>query len=671
MSFREYVEHGWVLCSIREGEKRPRGDGWNKRENGITSPERADMLIGGGLLHAFSGTCALDIDNVELTRIWLKAHNIDLDGLMNADEAVQIVRGDNTRGKLIYKLPEPLPTKQIKSEDKTQMLFELRCGATTGNSAQDVLPPTIHPSGQAYAWKYNNELADWRNPPLLPKELHELWLSMVRRIEPAISAPRAENTTPKSMSLLRELVFQRDADCSEPEWWETGAIISKETDHSEDGYELFDEWSATGGSKYEGPEATRKKWDEIGSRPDQGANAATIGKLLQERVVDDAAFGAPVDQKQLDDVIAAAEAVQREKHRAMFRWYSADEVMEFPPPNWLVFSIFPESRDLLFIAGIPGAGKSFLALSVSLAVVRGVPWFGYDTKQGNVGYIAVEAFGTFNTRLRAYVKQNDLTAADIEGFRLLGAGVHLGDKDQLAALAESAREFAPKLIVIDTLAAAAGGIDHKPSDMQSVIDGAKLLQRETGGTILIVAHHGKDESKGIMGWQGVTAAAETIGAIKESDDPKDPRRSFRIAKQRNGIEGVPYLWQLEQIDLGNDSKGQPVLGAAVSFLGIAKENEVKLPQGKWHKAVREALAAAPNSELEVEALVTAAKARVPEGQRTLNPRKQLVRALGDMVELGELLEPALAGQGPQTYRFAVSTTIGGNPDAVDTDADIL
>jgi hypothetical protein len=31
MSFREYVEHGWVLCPIREGEKRPRGAGWNLR----------------------------------------------------------------------------------------------------------------------------------------------------------------------------------------------------------------------------------------------------------------------------------------------------------------------------------------------------------------------------------------------------------------------------------------------------------------------------------------------------------------------------------------------------------------------------------------------------------------------------------------------------------------
>jgi hypothetical protein len=109
MSLKEYAEYGWVLCSIREGEKRPRGDGWNKRENGITEPERAQHLIGAGLCHAFSGTCAIDIDNVDLARVWFRERGIDLDALMKADDAVQIVRGDASHGKLLYALPEPLP----------------------------------------------------------------------------------------------------------------------------------------------------------------------------------------------------------------------------------------------------------------------------------------------------------------------------------------------------------------------------------------------------------------------------------------------------------------------------------------------------------------------------------------------------------------------------------
>src|SRR5688572_17987147 len=100
MSFKEYAEYGWVLCSIKQGEKAPRGYGWNKRENGITDPVRAEHLIGAGLMHAFSGTCAIDIDNVDLARVWFRERGVDLDALMRADDAVQIVRGDATRGKL-------------------------------------------------------------------------------------------------------------------------------------------------------------------------------------------------------------------------------------------------------------------------------------------------------------------------------------------------------------------------------------------------------------------------------------------------------------------------------------------------------------------------------------------------------------------------------------------
>ena len=66
--FKDYAAHGWVLCSINQGEKRPRGEAWNKQENGITDPEQAQHLAGAGLCHAWSGTCAIDIDNVDLAR---------------------------------------------------------------------------------------------------------------------------------------------------------------------------------------------------------------------------------------------------------------------------------------------------------------------------------------------------------------------------------------------------------------------------------------------------------------------------------------------------------------------------------------------------------------------------------------------------------------------------
>src|SRR5690606_4132174 len=103
---------------------------------------------------------------------------------------------------------------------------------------------------------------------------------------------------------------------------------------------------------------------------------------------------------------------------AHYEWRSPEWIAAQPDPIWLVEELIPQSTDIVFFAGVPGVGKSFLALDVALAVVRGVPWFGAETEQGAVGYIAAEAFGTFRTRLRAYLQQHRVTFEDIAHFKL-------------------------------------------------------------------------------------------------------------------------------------------------------------------------------------------------------------------------------------------------------------
>ncbi len=51
--FKEYVEHGWALTPIKEGQKRPTHQKWNTREKAITDPKRAQYLESAGLLHAY------------------------------------------------------------------------------------------------------------------------------------------------------------------------------------------------------------------------------------------------------------------------------------------------------------------------------------------------------------------------------------------------------------------------------------------------------------------------------------------------------------------------------------------------------------------------------------------------------------------------------------------
>src|SRR5262249_37440491 len=135
--FAEYAAHGWKLCAIEPGGKAPRYAGWNTKP--ITEPNVAATLEGVGLLHALSGTCALDVDDKSAAIKWLVERGVDLDALWNAPDAVRISSGRPNRGKLLYRLSKPLRTIKPKESG-----IELRCATADGKSVQDVLPGTTH-----------------------------------------------------------------------------------------------------------------------------------------------------------------------------------------------------------------------------------------------------------------------------------------------------------------------------------------------------------------------------------------------------------------------------------------------------------------------------------------------------------------------------------------------
>lgn len=171
----EYVLHNMALCSIAKGSKRPWLQGWNERENAITDPVTATKLMGGmGLLHSYSGTMALDIDNEADATAWLLARGFNLDHASSAPDAVTIKSGRSGKAKLLYRLPNNIvPVETLKVAGPEGMALEFRCATRDGKSDQDVLPPSIHPTtGRPYEW---GGLGDWRNIPTIPAALLRIW----------------------------------------------------------------------------------------------------------------------------------------------------------------------------------------------------------------------------------------------------------------------------------------------------------------------------------------------------------------------------------------------------------------------------------------------------------------------------------------------------------------
>lgn len=266
-----------------------------------------------GICHAWSGTCALDVDNWDVANAYLKAAGIDLESLFLAEDSVQISSGRKGRGKLLYALPNLLPTlklapykapsKKDPSKLETFHGLELRCATAAGQTVHDCAPPTIHPdTGQPYEWQYGDPLTGhWSNLPPLPAALRGLWQAQAT---PAASASDpAKDARGLGLRELAELIIKRDPDDYE-EWIRIGQIVHHETQGSREGYTLWDRWSRQSEKYSDAKTQTWTRWNGFGQN-DGTAHAATVGQLIQERVAAPSEFAlneaAPVDPEEVED----------------------------------------------------------------------------------------------------------------------------------------------------------------------------------------------------------------------------------------------------------------------------------------------------------------------------------------------------------------------------------
>jgi hypothetical protein len=265
----EYIEHGWKLCRIQPGQKSPRDKEWNAPGHEIRVPEAFKIGWGVGLLHLYSGTCCIDIDHYGEAYKFLESRGIDLDAIYNDDFSVRIVSGRPNRGKLLYRLTEPLihvtcaPYDTGEKTDEGKAIIgkalELRCASARGTSTQDVLPPSVNPkSGQAYRWD-GGILGDWRTLPELPASLQALWeeLSRPASRDPgnqiAVGGQPAQAGDPKIEAWLAE---QRDY--SYDGWLDVGMRLHAAFQGDQAGLALWDRWAMKDPTSYHKPDGANR-----------------------------------------------------------------------------------------------------------------------------------------------------------------------------------------------------------------------------------------------------------------------------------------------------------------------------------------------------------------------------------------------------------------------------
>ncbi len=174
--------------------------------------------------------------------------------------------------------------------------------------------------------------------------------------------------------------------------------------------------------------------------------------------------------------------------------------------NWLVEGIIEENT-IGQIFAAPGTGKSFLALDLAAHMAAGEPWAGRWVKAGPVVYLAGEGEGGLNRRIAAIEQAKTLDTSNL----ITGKMPNFGDAGQLSTLRSNidALDTPPVLIVVDTLARAALGLEENSAkEMGPVVENMAALAKEYGCTVLAVHHTAK----------GVKAEARGSGALKGAMD---------------------------------------------------------------------------------------------------------------------------------------------------------
>ncbi|WP_338416381.1 AAA family ATPase [uncultured Sphaerotilus sp.] len=298
----------------------------------------------------------------------------------------------------------------------------------------------------------------------------------------------------------------------------------------------------------------------------------------------------------LAELLEAAQAPATADHEAedgaeddaqapRFRILHPADLRELPPLRWRVKGVLP-AVGLAAIFGPSASGKSFLAFDLAAAIAEGREWFGYRVKAAPVLYLPLEGEAGFRLRADAWEAEHGRALADgvlltMDPFKLTAAA------DVLALAAAAEPIGAEPVIIVDTLNRAAPEADENSSaDMGRIIEGAKNLQRLTGGLVILVHHTGKDSSRGLRGHSSLFAALD--GTIEVTRD--DDRRQWRVSKSKDGEDGGGHAFKLHVHELGEDDDGDPLTSCAIRpDTSASEERRPQPPRGPNQRVVYDAL----------------------------------------------------------------------------------
>lgn len=235
-------------------------------------------------------------------------------------------------------------------------------------------------------------------------------------------------------------------------------------------------------------------------------------------------------------------------------FYSASLLKDQPVPSrkWLVPQLVPQDTVTLF-GGDGGTGKSLLALQLAVAVVGQTAWIGRTVSRGRAIYISAEDDNDeLHRRIHDILRAEGRTYDDLQGLTLrslAGEDATLAIENQMiltksalfAELNARAAEYAPALIVIDTLADVYPANENDRAKVRQFIGILRGFAIEHKCAVLLLAHPSLTGLNSGSGTSGSTAWSNSVRSrlylARITDEGYEPDPDARVLSTKKANYG--------------------------------------------------------------------------------------------------------------------------------------
>ena len=573
--FRDLRALGYQnLLPLRPGTKSPYLPNW---QNHIATESDLDAWgaqPNGVGLRCGDGLVVLDIDAYDATT----AEAIEQDARKLLGDTPRRV-GRWPKRALLYRITEDVPSESMAfgeaREDGKRNAVEI-----VGQKRQVVIHG-VHPdTGKPYEWEGGiprREAVPEITPQMLARfmDIQRAKLPMADGAKRRSVSPADAEALKGDIAVVRKamLALPNDARFANREYWVkvAHAVRGATQDDPEAGFDIFEEWSARwAGDKTD--DAERKLWDSI-DPAELHVGARWIYEQAEQ--LGGGAFSTaeawfePITEDQNPFAQISLNAFQgSEEGAGVYRVLGVDEIVNRPPPRWLVARHIPEVG-LGFLYSRPGAGKSFLALDMALHIAAGdADWHGdaiAPEAAGVVLYIAAEGSYGFRNRVRAWRKERG--DRDLSRFQMIEQTINFMAPEEIGKLMRTVREVLkapPCLIVVDTVSRALPGADENGQQEMTIFAAMCGKLREAFGGVVLGVHH-SNKAGDMRGSTVLPGAADFIFRLERKEGATIGQ--LKCEKQKDGPDGWTdsYRFDLVQVGEGESSLVPTREGSGAGF----------------------------------------------------------------------------------------------------------